>query len=53
MGVNKEKKDEFERIVQFVSLVSSEMSLSPENLKTHSSAVLKLVNFIKSLDINI
>jgi hypothetical protein len=30
IGVDRVKKDEFERLTQFVALVSTEMSLSPE-----------------------
>ena len=30
IGTDRAKKDEFERLTQFVALVSTEMSLSPE-----------------------
>ena len=52
IGTDKDKKDEFERLIQFVALVSTEMSLNPELFKTHYQSIHKIVQMTKSLDLN-
>lgn len=43
LGTEREKKDEFERLIQFVALVSTEMSLNPELFKIHYQSIYKIV----------
>ena len=52
IGVKKEKKDEFDRIVQFLSVVGTEMSFNIENQILFYAALSNIVKIIKTLDIN-
>ncbi len=52
MGVKKEKKDEFDRIVQFISVVGTEMAFNIENQILFYAALSNIVKIIKTLDIN-
>ena len=52
MGVKKEKKDEFDRIVQFLSVVGTEMSFNIENQILFYAALGNIVKIIRTLEIN-
>lgn len=43
--------EEFQRIVQFLSLISTETSLNSELTALHYSAIAKVVQVIKLMDI--
>jgi hypothetical protein len=52
MAVKKEKKDEFDRIVQFLSVVGTEMSFNIENQILFYAALSNIVKIIRTLEIN-
>jgi len=51
MAQKKDKKDEFERIMQFLALGASEMSLNLNANELYFDAFTNMVNIIKSIDI--
>ncbi len=49
---NRERKDEFERIVQFLAVISSEISFNPVTLNQFFEALFSVTQIIESIDLS-
>lgn len=52
IGTNKDKMEKFQRIVQFISLISTETSLNHDLTALHYSAIEKVVQVIKLMNVS-